>query len=190
MFYRFIRGLVSIFMHIFFRIKVYGLDKVPSEGPLIVCANHHSNWDPVFLSVVIRRQIRWMAKKELFKNSILGFLLNKLGVFPVDRESSDVSAIKNALRLLKNGEVLGLFPEGTRVDGFNPDNVKPGIALLNVKSKAVTLPVYIHGTFKIFSKLVVNIGNPVNYSEYENNKDYEFISKDILETIYKLKRVD
>ena len=84
-----------------------------------------------------------MGKKELFKNKFFNIFLNWLLVFPVDREVNDIGAVKKALRILKSGGVLGIFPEGTRVKEFNPENAKAGVALLALKSNSPVIPVYI-----------------------------------------------
>lgn len=188
MFYSVVRFIVGILLRVFFRVKVSGKENIPIEGRLALCANHHSNWDPLFISIVFPRQISWMGKKELFKNKALAYILNKLGVFPVDRGETDISAIKTALRVLKDGGVLGIFPEGTRVEGYDVENAKPGIALLTVKSKAIVLPIYIGSSYKLFSRVDINIGKSIDLSaENGQTKDYSEISKNILLSIYELK---
>ena len=131
-----------------------------------------------------------MAKKELFKNKIFAKLLFSLGVFPVDREGNDLTAIKKSLRLLKEERVLGIFPEGTRVKYFNDDFIKSGLALIAVKSQSPVLPVYSEGNYKLFSKIKIIIGQPI-YIELEDNaklsnEKYTEISKDIMKKVYEL----
>jgi len=129
-----------------------------------------------------------MGKKELFRNKVLSKFLLKLGVIPVDRGDSDISAIKNSLRILKNGGVLGIFPEGTRVQSYDLANVKPGVALLTVKSKSLVVPVNIASNYKLFSKVKINIGKSIDFSlDEEQTKDYSEISKNILISIYQLR---
>lgn len=176
----------------FYPVKVHGIDNIPDNGKLILCSNHVSNWDPIFISIGFSRKINWMGKAELFQNKVLAFLIKKLGVFPVNREGTDINAIKNALRVLKNNEILGIFPEGTRVREFNPKNAKHGAALLSIRSKSPILPVYIESNYKIFNKVNIYIGSPIKYYETFNknigSKDYSLISKDLLQTIYDLKQ--
>ncbi len=190
MFYNFAKGIVFIFQKLFFRIEIYGKENIPMSGRLILCSNHHSNWDPVTLAVFFPRQVHWMAKKELFKNKIFAKLLFSLGVFPVDREGNDLTAIKKSLRLLKEERVLGIFPEGTRVKYFNDDFIKSGLALIAVKSQSPVLPVYSEGNYKLFSKIKIIIGHPI-YIELEDNaklsnEKYTEISKDIMKKVYEL----
>ncbi len=186
MFYSVVKSIVNFVFRILFKIDVQGLENVPMEGRLAICANHINNLDPLMLAAIFPRQIFWMAKKELFKNKALAFLLRKLGVFAVDRGGTDISAIKNALRILKSGGVLGIFPEGTRVKGFDINNAKPGIGLLTAKSKSVVLPIFMESNYKLFNKVKIKIGKPIDLSQ-EESKDYAEISKNILISIYDLK---
>lgn len=190
MFYYVVRGIANFVLRIFFKIEVTGRENVPVKGRFVLCANHASNWDPVFISIALSRKISWMAKKELFKSKVLAYLLKKLGAFPVDRDGSDLSAIKNALRVLKGNNILGIFPEGTRVSGFDIDNAKPGVALLAAKSKSLIIPVNIDSNYQLFNKVKITIGNPSDFLLTDGQaKDYKEISINILRTIYDLKRV-
>lgn len=186
MFYSVVKSIVNVVFRVLYRLDIQGLENVPMEGRLAICANHINNLDPLMISAIFPRQISWMAKKELFKNKALGYLLRKLGVFPVDRGDTDISAIKNALRVLKEGGVLGIFPEGTRVKEFDLNNAKPGIGLLTAKSKSVVLPIFMDSNYKLFNKVKIIIGKPIDLSE-EVSKDYAEISKNILISIYDLK---
>ncbi len=191
MLYSIVKTIAKIILTLFYRFKVYGIENIPLDGRLIICSNHASNWDPIFISIVFPRQISWMGKKELFKNKILASFLSGLTVFPVDRDGSDVGAIKNALKVLKAEDTLGLFPEGTRVKSMDLNNAKSGVALLGYKSKSPILPLYIESNYKIFSKVNFYIGQPIDLSEMIDGRpstdDYLNLSKDILRKIYDLK---
>lgn len=190
-FYTFARGLVKLVFKLVYRVKVYGEENIPMMEKLIVCANHSNNLDPVIIGIIFPREISFMAKKELFENKFLKFVLSRMGAFPVDRNESDIKAIKNALRVLKEDGVLGIFPEGTRVEGFNPDNVKSGTALISIKSKSRILPIYLEGNYKIFTTINVHIGEPIDFSEYYgqrlDSETYSKLSKDVLREIYTIK---
>ena len=190
MFYTFVKCIAFVIFHIIFRIKVEGKDNIPLEGRLVLCANHHRNWDPILIATVFSRKISWMGKKELFKNKFFNIFLNWLLVFPVDREVNDIGAVKKALRVLKAEKVLGIFPEGTRVYEFNPENAKAGVALLALKSNSPVIPVYIKSSYKLFSKVCIYIGKPINYKNIYPGKldmdQYNIISQDILAKIYAL----
>jgi 1-acyl-sn-glycerol-3-phosphate acyltransferase len=108
------RALCRFLLFFIWRWDVEGLENFPSEGPVIVVANHVSYWDPVLIGSALPRQVFFMAKKELFSIPVLGFSLKSWGVFPVDRSRPDRGAIKRALDLLKQGQVVVVFPEGTR----------------------------------------------------------------------------
>lgn len=190
MFYKVVRSLLGFFLKLFYRFKVTGLENIPMNDRLVICANHRSNWDPVLISIAFPRQVHWMAKKELFRNKILSFIIYRLESFPVDRQDTDITAIKNALRVLKNEKVLGIFPEGTRVDSVDLNNAKAGTALLAIKAQSKVLPIYIGSTYKLFGKVNINIGKPIDlsdkYNKKLNNEEYLDISKNILELIYAL----
>jgi 1-acyl-sn-glycerol-3-phosphate acyltransferase len=190
-FYRVARIIVSIIFRIIFRIEINGKENIPMEGPLVVCSNHISNLDPIILGIAFPRPIIFMAKKELFNNKLIAKLITGLGAFPVDRKGSDIAAIKTSFRVLKNEQVLGIFPEGTRVHEMDLDNVKPGIGLISIKNRSPVIPIFIDSNYKLFSKVVVNIGEPILFDEYHSRKleteDYLEVSKEIMKSIYSLK---
>ena len=189
--YNVVKLIASVVFRLVYRIEVHGKENITKEGRLVLCSNHINNLDPILISIVFPRQVCWMAKKQIFKSKILSYLLNKMGTFPVDREESDLSAIKNSLKVLKKEGVLGIFPEGTRVKEANIENAKPGIALISIKARSPVLPVYIEGSFKLFSKIKISFGKPIDFSHSYDKKltteDYRLLSKDILQSIYSIK---
>lgn len=193
MFYKVVKIIAIIILKILFRIKVhYKENSRINEGePLVLCANHSSWFDPFIVAITFKDEISYMAKKELFENSILRFLLTRIKVFPVDREGNSLTALKNSLRILKNNDTLGIFPEGTRVKGFNEKAVKGGIGMLVVKSKATVLPVYIDSKYRLFSRVDIYYGDKYDYNHLDKNtldsKNYTDISIDIMKRIYNLK---
>ena len=195
MFYKFIRIIAIIILKILFRIKVhYKENSLINEGePLVICANHSSWFDPFVVAITFKDEINYMAKKELFDNSILRFLLTRIKVFPVDREGNSLAALKNSLKILKNNNTLGIFPEGTRVKGFSETSVKGGIGMLVVRSKATVLPVYIDSKYKLFGRVDVYYGEKYDYNHLDksalDSKQYTDISVDIMRRIYDLKNV-
>lgn len=193
MLYKVLQKILKLFLNIYFKIDIYNLcDNELNNNKCIICCNHISMFDPVVLGVFYDRQIYFMAKKELFSNKILASFLNKLGVISVDRKGLTLSAIKNALRLLNNNCVLGIFPEGTRVKDFDINNVKPGIAMLAYKSKSPVLPVFIDADYKFRGNIKIYFGKPKYYfddcEDKPDNKTYINISKDILNDIYSLNK--
>ncbi len=170
LFYRIMRAIVSFFTHIFFRIKKYGVHNIPKEGAVILCCNHTSISDILFMGILCPRQIYFMGKDELFKNKILGFLFRKLGAFSVNRRTGDKGAINRAEEILLEGKILGIFPEGTRYDdGCAPRKAKPGTAMLALATKAPILPCAVYrqtGKVKLFQKATFRFGAPIYYDEY------------------------
>jgi 1-acyl-sn-glycerol-3-phosphate acyltransferase len=186
MIYKVLRVLVLIICKILFRCEIVGAEKLPKEGSLIIAPNHKSNWDPVLVSVLVKPQIHWMAKKELYDNKFLAAILNSVGVFPIDRDGKDIAAIKTAMKKLRNNEILGIFPEGTRVEEPNFTGVKSGVALLAHRTKTPIIPMYIDGNYKVFRKMKVYVRDPIDLSEYPKltQKDYDRISQDMIKSIY------
>jgi 1-acyl-sn-glycerol-3-phosphate acyltransferase len=174
-----------------FRWKVTGSSNIPDKGPLIVAANHMSNFDPPILGAALTRKIHYMAKKDLFNNPFLGKILETYDAFPVKRGTADMGALKTALRLLKQEKVLGVFPEGTRNAGRELKAAKPGIIMLATKSEAPILPVGLSGTpHPIKEELKVNIGVPFTLDDYYSRKldktEIKEAGKEIMTRIDKL----
>lgn len=184
-------GALAIYKTLF-KFKVIGKENVDKNKQYVVCANH-SNWqDPVVMASVLPFVIRFMAKKELFKAWIVSKFLTGVGVFPVDRDSNDLKAIKKALSLLKNGENLGLFPEGTRNKSNKPLPVKSGVVLMALKTQTPILPITIDSSFKLFSPLTVTIHPSVDLSSHYQDKvdseKLEQLATDIMSQIYGSKK--
>lgn len=188
MFYRFARFLLKIVFKIRYKLVVHGNTKLP-ETPLIICANHINLWDPILLAIIFERPIRFMAKKELFDNKFLGFLLNKFGAFPVDRDNVNIKTIKDAIKLVKNNEVLGIFPEGTRVKTVSEENMKTGVAMIASRAGADVIPVFINSNYKFRSKVEVFVRDKIAISSFDDvSKDRrnKAITRAIYENIYKV----
>lgn len=191
MLYDVLINICNVIFNLAFRIKVIGLENVPMNGKLVVCSNHTNNLDPVIISMYLPRKISWMGKKELFKNKIIACIVRKVDVFPVNRDEVDIGAVKKALKVLKENRVLGIFPEGKRVKKMDLNNAKSGVSLLAMRSKAPVLPIYIESNYKLFSKIIIHIGEPLYLNEKVEGKptpeQYSELSKYILSQIYSLK---
>lgn len=156
----------------FYRVEVIGDENVrdlDGEG-IILCSNHLSNSDVLVLAASFKRQVRFFAKAELFKIPILSQLIKALGAFPVKRGTADVSAIKKTVSIVKQGEVVGFFPQGTRYPGVHPRETSPraGIGMIAARSHAAILPAAIvTRDFKVrpFRKTKVIIGEAIRYDE-------------------------
>lgn len=181
-FYRSIKKILTMPMKLIFNTKVVGLENIPNK-PYILAGNHRNLFDVVILMTNIDDEIHFMAKKELFKVKILNNIFSKLGAFPVDRESVDIKAVKESFRLLKSGEVLGIFPEGTR---NRTDNIllpfKEGVSGIASKVNVPIVPFGISGEFKR-NKLRLNIGEPIDISKIEKEKQTEYLEEKVKELI-------
>ena len=149
LFYQAGRGLAQFCFTAFGRWEVVGRELAPPGGPLIVVANHLSYADPPLLVASLPRPLNFVAKRELFANPIMGFLLREIGAYPLDRSGMTVDALRQMLRLLAQDRAVVLFPEGHRSPDHTMKESMAGAAYLAIKSQAPILPVGITGTEKI-----------------------------------------
>ena len=142
-------------------VRAIGREHIP-DGPAVICPNHSSNRDPFHVVYAFgwRYPMRAMAKVQLMRLPFVGWILGKAGVFGVDRDKTDVKAVKTALGVLKNGNKLLMFPEGTRVRGGEDVAAKTGAAMFATRTGVPLLPVYILQKKKLFARNVVVIGEP------------------------------
>ncbi|MGM0499153.1 MAG: lysophospholipid acyltransferase family protein [Bacillota bacterium] len=161
-------SLLAIFK-IFFRIKVKGKENLPAEGGVILMSNHISAFDPPLLAAIFSRPVRFMAKKELFENPFIRFVLFLADAFPVDRSKNDITAVKKALYVLKDQEVLGLFPEGTRRAEGKLGNPKSGSVMLAIKSGAPIVPIGIKN-IKKEGRITINIGKAFTMDQFSKKR--------------------
>ncbi len=184
MFYTLAKFVVGTILRILFKIEVIDSDNLPYEGGCIICPNHKSNIDPPLVACFLKRKVHYMAKEELFKNKFFAIILRALGTFPVKRGTSDITSIKTSMRLLREGKVLGIFPEGTRSKNDDLGNAEPGAAMLAIKMNVPVVPIAILGNYKLFSKIIIKIGKPCYFDKYIGikltNEDYKNISQKIL----------
>ncbi len=157
--FRFFKGLLGIFFLIFFRPKIVGREKIPKGGGVILAGNHRHIFDPCMPILSTKRPVHYMAKKELF-NSPIGWFFKVVGCIPVDRGHDNTDSKEAALEVLREGEVLGIFPEGTRnksLNGLLP--FKYGAVSMSNKSGALIVPFAITGKYRLFNnKLTVRFG--------------------------------
>lgn len=187
-FYKFVMGAFRVFSNVFYKYEVIGQENIPSEGNLMIAANHKSNLDPIFIGAAIRkREMAPIGKKELFEIKPIGYILKKLNGIPINREKPDVSTIKNILRAIKEGYAVGIFPEGTRIKEPGFGKAKAGLSVFAIKSKSVVLPVSIISNYKLFNKVTIYIDKPISFEEYYKVKltteDHERLAQNVLEVI-------
>ncbi|MCV9888328.1 lysophospholipid acyltransferase family protein [Metabacillus halosaccharovorans] len=185
--YPFARSVVAGLLRPTFRIKVEGLEHFPKEGGVLLCTNHISNFDPPVVGVTAPRKVLFMAKAELFKVPVLKQLLTNFGTFPVKRGGGDREAIRAGLKVLKEGHVLGLFPEGTRSKDGKLGKGQAGAGFFALRSTAAVVPCAIIGPYKSFHTLRVVYGKPINMEEFREKKiNAEEMTSIIMEEINKL----
>lgn len=171
---------------VFGRWEVIGRENIPEKGGVMLCGNHVSYIDPPALGAGATRPVHFMAKLELFRIPVLGFLIRHVGAFPVKRGTADRSALKKAVELLKNGEIVGMFPEGTRsLDGkLKPP--EPGVGMIALRARVPVVPVALVNTEKLlpphsflfkFSRVKVVYGKPVALDDMDGQGGREAIEE-------------
>lgn len=180
-----------VLFKILFCLEVKGKENIPKKGPFILASNHTSYLDPVILGVASPRPLYYLAKISLFKNPVFSSFIQILGAIPLERDSSSPYTLRDALKLIKNGHGVVIFPEGTRSEDGKIKDGKGGVGFLSIKSNAPVIPVKIKGTGKALpvkgkfikpAKVKVIIGQPL-YFEKEN---YSEIGKIVMEKVRSL----
>lgn len=194
MFYKIFRVLCRFWYGTILGTRVIGAENIPASGAFILAANHVSNWDPPFLGTFIDREVCYMGKEELFKNPVMAWICRHLHVFPVKRGAADKTAIKTAVKVLRDGKCLGIFPEGTRSKTGKLGKAEAGVSLIAAMTKAVIIPAAIVDTEKIFSREkflpqpAVVYGTPIKFSGSSKDREaMENFAQEIMNEIAKLK---
>jgi 1-acyl-sn-glycerol-3-phosphate acyltransferase len=164
--YTFVRSVVAGVLKPFYRIKTIGLEHFPKEGGVLLC----SNLDPPVVGITANRPVYFMAKEELFSVPLLGKLVPHLNAFPVKRGMSDREALRKGLNVLKEGKVLGLFPEGTRSKDGELKKGLAGAGFFALRTDAKVVPCAIIGPYKPFRTLTVVYGKPIELDELRSSK--------------------
>lgn len=187
LFYKAVKGIARVLFSLVYRIEIEGKEHLPERGKAIVSPNHFSMMDPIIIGAFLPRKVNFMAKEELFSNKLFALILNKLGVFPVKRGGADIGAIRTALRILNNGDIFCIFPEGTRSKTGEILKAKPGAAMIAIRARSPIIPIAIIGDYKLFSKVKIIIDKPIYLSDYYDKKvstdEYRELSQEILNTI-------
>jgi len=177
-FYKFARALIKGVLAVIHPVKVHGAENIPTEGPAIVCGNHISMRDPFIVAVCLKPELRFMGKKELWDIKILRPILDAIGGFPVDRGASDISALRTSVNILKEQQILGIFPEGTRNEADGEQHaIQSGVASIALRGKAKLVPLYIQGPYRLFRPIHITFGKPLDYSAHEGRIDRAAIDR-------------
>ena len=191
------RGFVYFCLLLKYRLRVSGREHVPARGGAVIAANHCSYLDPpVMAGCSNRRIVHFMARDTLFSNAVARWYFPRVGVMPLDRTRGDLGALKKAIAMLKEGKVIGLFPEGTRSPDGQMREAKGGIGFLIAKGNVPVVPLYISGTFAAFPKgadklrpgrLVARFGPPISPDEIRAampaKNDYEAVGALVMSRI-------
>jgi 1-acyl-sn-glycerol-3-phosphate acyltransferase len=154
MFYAIVKGMLSVLIWLFFKSKVFGAENVPKEGGVIIASNHVSYLDIPFLACGIKRNVDFIAKSELFRNRVFGWILKRLGTFPVKRGSIDRWAISEAIKRLGDGRVIVIYPEGARSKDGTLSDPKRGIGMLVALSGARVIPLYLMEYYRFLCTVI------------------------------------
>ncbi len=185
MLYQFGKVVVWCVQKILHRVHVYGKENIPQGRTFLLCSNHISDLDPPVLGANLPFKIRYMGKAELFKNPLIGKLFRDLGAFPVKRgNGGSAAAVKTAIKLLKNGEIVTMFPEGGRSKDGRLRRGKPGACMIAHRANVGILPVGISGSYAFRHRLDIRIGEYIDPSEYlgENptQEDFQKFTDEVL----------
>jgi glycerol-3-phosphate dehydrogenase (NAD(P)+) len=173
--YWLIRAILQPFFHLYFRLSRIGREHIPAEGPVIIASNHRSFLDPFVIGTMVRRPMYYVAKKEMFTSRLRSWVLNALGAFPVDRGSGDKDMIETAKAILARGDIVLMFPEGTRTRPGSLGHPRRGVGRLALETGAPVVPVAVIGTedvrrgFRIRPhKVRIRAGRPLRFPLVEN----------------------
>ena len=195
-FYVVVVTVVRVFCKLVYPYTVEGLEELPRERVLL-CPNHASNWDPVLLGIALPVNYRLfaMGKSELFKYKPVAWVMYHLGAFPVNRGGSDINAVKTAIEVIKRGDNLLVFSEGTVIrDGIGhadglPAHAKSGVAVIGVRTGATMIPVFVDGEKKPFRRTRIVFGKPyepVYTGRRGTAEEMQTIADDLLAQAYAL----
>jgi 1-acyl-sn-glycerol-3-phosphate acyltransferase len=172
MLYYFGRALFRLFFRVFVRWEVRGRENIPLAGGAILAPNHISHLDPPLVGSAVKRPVNFMAKRELFSVPLLGKIIRRTRAFPISRDRADREALKKAYQLLAAGELLVMFPEGTRSPDGRLQAAEPGFALIAAKAGVPVIPIALIGANRVLpkgsifvrpGKIKVRIGAPICY---------------------------
>ncbi len=184
--YKIIYAIIWPIFRVLWPCKIYGKENIV-DGACIICANHSALIDPILIAFALgrKRMIHFMAKFELSTAPILGWILNKCGVFYVKRGESDIGAIRTAMKYLKNGERIMMFPEGTRVSSEDGGAAKRGAVSLASKLGVPIIPINIPRDKKPFRRIEIHIGEAY-YIEKSGRDELEHRAAELMERINSL----
>lgn len=189
-FYAWVRRWLIPIVMLFYPVDVHGRENIADE-PVILCANHSSALDPILMIGALDRQydLRIMAKQQLMTVPVVGWFIRKMGGFGVDRGNSDINSVKAAIRSLRDGWSLLVFPEGTRVKDMSRAEVKGGVAMMAIRGEVKLQPVFIQRNKKLFRKTRIIFGKafaPVYTGRKGTAEEYQSNAEEVMRQAYEL----
>ena len=186
-----VKFILKMLVIIVYRPKIVGAENIEEGKPALICPNHVHALDSVVIVLMNKRIIRVLAKESLFKNPFLRWLASIFGVYPVKQGNKSMESMKISLKLLKNNELLLIFPEGTRNGMAKGVKPKDGAIKLAARANVPIIPVGVQGNFKPFRKVKVNIGKPISYNlskeELNNKEKLAQLTDELMKEIVKLR---
>lgn len=170
MFYPIAMFFIRIYLNLKFKVKIIGKENIIKKGGAIFCSNHLSNYDSILIASNSSRRVCYFAKKELFDTKFKNFWMHQLAAFPVDREGTDMNALKHSIKLLKGGGALGIFAQGTRAKHGDEIEAKNGVSLFALKSEVPVIPIGITANYEKGGKVIVKVGKPISFEKYKGQK--------------------
>ena len=171
MLFTILRPILTLWLLVCYPTKIYGKENLNQDGNIVVICNHLGKVDIPLVGRLFKGKTYYLAKKEWFKNKLIGWIFIKMGAIPVDREKPDLESTKKALSVLKSGKRLCIFPEGTR--NRESTDIMPlhgGAGMYAFKTKATIIPLNIHSKPKFWRKNYMYIGKPFDFSEFEGQR--------------------
>ena len=164
--YEIIRGMAQVVFHTVMPVTCHDREKLDAEEPYVLIANHRHALDPIVMAMFIpKRQIVFLAKKELGKNKLAENLLNRAHCIFVDRHATDMNAMRNCMKAIKMKKILLIFPEGTRHHEGQMEQIENGTSLIAMRSKAPIVPVYFDRKLSFFKRTHMYVGDPIPYDD-------------------------
>lgn len=189
-FYRIARRFLRIVMPLIWNIRIENRQGLDHDGAYVISCNHIFWSDPLMVAYKGGRMIHFLGKKELFEKCFPRTLFNALGAVPIDRDNSDLKGVKTVLKLLKSGEVLGIFPEGTRTGGEFYKEMQEGAAFFALRAGCPIVPCGIAGSNRFRGKIQLCVGEPIKLEKYAGKKpdseDMQEVTHALSEEIIKL----
>ena len=185
MLYKIFRPIMWFVYKLLYRVKVFNRKGVIQNEKSIVICNHLGKADVCVVSELYKNNVHYLAKAEAFKCKFVAWVLKKFGVIPIDRDNPSISSIKEGLKVLKDGKVLGIFPEGTRnKDNTSIQPLKTGVALFAIKGQAKIVPIILQDRIKLFKTNYAIVGEPFELSEFYGKKFTDEVANEATQIVY------